>query len=76
MTIRTILISSTMMVISTIAFAQSGAPDEQTACRSDVRRFCHKLTEADGTNAFLQCLQAHRDQLKSPCRAVLESHGV
>jgi hypothetical protein len=76
MTLRTILISTTMTVFSTIALAQSGPPEEQAACRADVRRFCHKLTEADGTNAFLQCLQAHRERLASPCRAVLESHGV
>ncbi len=74
--IRTILLSAAMIGLSTIAIAQSGTPDEQAACRPDVRRFCYKVKEADGTNAFLQCLQEHRAKLSPPCRAVLESHGV
>jgi uncharacterized low-complexity protein len=75
MMFRAILISAILMSVSTVAIAQSGSPEEQTACRADVRRFCHKLKESEGSSAFVQCLQAHRDRLSARCRAVLESHG-
>jgi uncharacterized low-complexity protein len=75
MTFRAILISAILMGVSTAAIAQMGSPQEQTACRADVRRFCHKLKETEGSNAFVQCLQGHRDKLSARCRAVLESHG-
>ena len=76
MTIRTILISGLLTSLTTIAFAQSGTPEEQAACRPDVRRFCYKLKEDAGSTAFLECLQAHRARLSKPCLHVLESHGV
>jgi uncharacterized low-complexity protein len=75
MTIRTILISAILTGVSAVALAQSGSPEEQTACRADVRRFCHKLKESEGSSAFVQCLQGHRDKLSARCRAVLEGHG-
>jgi hypothetical protein len=58
------------------AYAASGTPDQQDACRGDVRRFCHQIHEDAGDNAFLACLQAHRPQLSVKCRTMLESHGV
>lgn len=74
--IRTLVLSAAMIGLSTIAIAQSGTPDEQAACRPDVRRFCYKVKEAEGPSAFLQCLQEHRAKLSAACRAVLEGHGV
>jgi hypothetical protein len=59
--------------VSSTAFAQQGTAEEQAACRPDVRRFCHAIKE--GGN-FLGCLQQHRDKLRRPCRAMLESHGL
>ena len=76
MTIRMLLIGAAMMSLSSTALAQSGSADEETACRSDVRRFCYKVKQEDGSNAYLQCLQAHRARLTERCRAVLESHGA
>ncbi len=76
MTVRQISIAAALLVLSSSAMAQSGTPEEQAACRPDVRRFCYKVKESDGTNAFLQCLQEHRVKLSARCRAVLEGHGM
>ena len=75
MMIRAILISVAILSVCSTAFAQSGSPDEQEACRPDVRKFCHKIKMADGNAAFLECLKANRDKLSKPCRAALESNG-
>jgi Cysteine rich repeat len=76
MSIRQISLAVALLVVSSGATAQSGSPEEQAACRPDVRRFCYKIKENEGSNAFLQCLQEHRARLSPRCRAVLESHGV
>ena len=76
MSVRALLVSAALIGASSIAMAQSGTPEEQAACRPDVRRFCYKVQESDGSNAYLECLQQHRARLTSRCRAVLESHGV
>ena len=76
MTLRSILMSSLLSTLATVALAQSGTPEEDAACRADARKFCSKVTEAEGSNAFLQCLQAHRTRLTKRCLAVLEKHGV
>jgi hypothetical protein len=73
---RAILVSTAMIGLTSVATAQSGTPEEQAACRVDVRKFCYKVKEAEGTNAYLQCLQEHRAKLSASCRAVLENHGV
>ena len=66
-----------LMMTSTQAFAgmMEGTPQEQAACRPDVRRFCHGLGAGASGGDFLGCLQAHRVRLRPVCRAVLESHG-
>ena len=55
-------------------FEAQGTPEEQAACRPDVRRFCHAIKPGDGNASFLTCLQEHREKLSSACRAVLESY--
>jgi len=76
MSVRQISLAAALLVLSSSAMAQSGSPEEQAACRPDVRRFCYKIKESEGPNPFLQCLQEHRAKLSARCRAVLESHGV
>ena len=76
MSMRTLLMSAALISLSSAAMAQMGTSEEQAACRPDVRRFCYKVRESDGSNAYLQCLQQHRDRLSQRCRAVLEGHGV
>ncbi len=59
-----------------LAQAASGTPEQQAACRPDVRRYCHKIPQNAGDNAFMSCLQEHRARLSAPCRSVLESNGM
>jgi Cysteine rich repeat len=76
MSIRRMSFAAALLVLSSSAMAQSGSPEEQAACRPDVRRFCYRIQESARSGAFLQCLQEHRAKLTSRCRSVLESHGV
>jgi hypothetical protein len=70
-----LLLSAAFVALSSVAFAESGTPQEQAACRPDVRRFCHTVKEQDGDDAFLACLELHRDGLSEACRNVLKDHG-
>jgi len=54
----------------------SGTPEEQAACRRDVRKFCRHIKAGAGDGAFLHCLQEHRAKLSKACGNVLKSHGV
>jgi hypothetical protein len=69
------LLSAALFAVSSLAFAQSGTPEEQAACRPDVRRFCHMLKEQDGDQAYLRCLESHRDDLSAACKKVLADHN-
>ena len=76
MTILKTLISVVLLGASSMAFAQdSGTPEQRAACAPDVRRFCHKLKESDGSDAFLQCFELHRDDLTKRCSDMLKSYG-
>jgi Cysteine rich repeat len=76
MSVRILLVLAAFLSANSVAFAQSGTTAERAACRPDVRRFCYRVPESGGSNAYLQCLQEHRERLSERCRAVLESHGV
>jgi hypothetical protein len=76
MSVRILLVLAALIGANSIAMAQSGTPEEQAACRPDVRRFCYRVQQSEGPMAYLQCLQEHRERLSARCRAVLESHGV
>jgi hypothetical protein len=75
MFIRQILTTLFAVGISSTAMANSGTPEEQAACRPDVRRFCAKLPAKAPDGDFLACLQTHREKLTPKCLAVLTSHG-
>jgi len=75
MMISRLLLSTVFVGVSSLALAESGTPKEQDACRPDVRRFCHMIKEQDGDEAFLGCLELHRDELSAACRNVLQDHG-
>ena len=74
---RRILLTLALTAVSSMAFAESGTPEEQAACRPDVRKFCAKTPPADtDTNTYyLTCLETHRDQLSIKCLNVLMDHG-
>jgi hypothetical protein len=73
--ISKLLLSAAFVGVSSLALAQSGTPKEQDACRPDVRRFCHTIKEQEGNQAFLGCLEMHRDDLSQACKDVLKDHG-
>jgi hypothetical protein len=75
MTIVSILISAVILGVSSMAFADSGTPEQKAACRTDVRKFCHNLKESDGDDAYLQCFELHRDDLSKSCSDMLKSYG-
>ncbi len=74
MLIRTLVLTTALIAASSAAIAQQGTPQEEAACRPDVRHFCHGKMGADN-GTILACLQEHRAKLRRVCREVLESHG-
>jgi hypothetical protein len=76
MLMRGMLMTAMILWVSSMALAQSsGTPELRAACGPDVRKFCHKIKEADGDNAYLQCLEANRHSLSERCITILKSHG-
>lgn len=72
---RSIAALALCVMFPTLGWAQmqqTSTPEEQAACRPDVRRFCHKVM---GSDAIADCLKAHRERLGKACLAVLVSHG-
>jgi len=75
---RYILPVSALVCLATVASAESsqmGTPEQRAACGPDVRRFCHQLKEADGADAYLQCLELNRSKLSARCIALLQNYG-
>ena len=71
--IRKLALVAILIGAATAAFAQQGSPDEQTACRRDVRKFCHNKEVGEIAGCLLS--QPRKD-LSSTCRALLKSKGV
>jgi hypothetical protein len=57
------------------ALAQTGTPQERSACSRDAQRFCRQQM-SEGDNAVQQCLQQHRAQLSRICRKAFQEHGM
>ena len=57
------------------ARAQSGTPQERSACSRDASRLCRDQM-AEGDNAVQQCLQQHRERLSRACRKAFQDHGM
>jgi cysteine rich repeat protein len=73
---RVVLLAISILVLGCCnAKAQSGTPQERSACSRDASRLCRKQM-ADGDGAVQQCLQQHRDQLGHACRKVFQDHGM
>jgi len=72
---RAALLTMIFLTTSSMASAESGTPQEQDACRPDVRRFCAKVDPNGGDDAFLACLEINRNSLTPKCLAVLVDHG-
>jgi hypothetical protein len=69
-----VLCAAVALLASAPAYAVSGTPEEQAACRPDVARHC-KSVKSEDDEAFVQCLVSHAPQLSQRCRKVLEAHG-
>ena len=74
MIMRTLLVLAAIAGVPEMASAASRVANE-AACRPDVRRFCNKVAEGAGDNAFLSCLKLHRSQLSSRCLRVLDENA-
>lgn len=73
--LRSILAVAVVVVSSSVAFAQSGAPDDRQSCARDANRLCRQQI-ADGDGAVQQCLMQNRSKLGQSCRKVFEKHGL
>jgi len=74
--IRKLMVATALIIAASATTAQAGGtPEEDAACRPDVRRFCHSVPRGSADGVFLACLQEHREKLSRACRKVLESHG-
>jgi hypothetical protein len=66
---------SALVLDSSMAYAQKGTPEEQSACSRDASRLCRKQM-AEGDYAVQQCLQSNRERLGRSCRRVFQAHGM
>ena len=74
--IRKLVLAGVLALTAMGTVAQAGGtPEEEAACRPDVRRFCHAIPAGSPDGVFLACLQDHRAKLRKACLHVLESHG-
>ena len=73
------IVSLSMMFalgLSSATFAATaGTEEQQAACRPDVRKFCYKLKESDGDDAYMRCLELNRSALSQPCSDMLKNYG-
>ena len=73
--IHTLTLALALSTISAAAaFAYSGTPEEQVACRHDVVRHCRSVAQ-ENQFVILACLQSNRPRLSVACRTVLQNHG-
>jgi hypothetical protein len=71
------VVAFTLALMSLTGAAQAGGtPDQEAACKPDVRKFCHRLPPNSSDGEYLSCLQANRPRLSEACRKMLESNGV
>lgn len=73
---RKVVMALAFASVSSIATAQMGTPEEQAACRPDVRKFCYKIPRSAGIKAFQNCLVSNRNVLSPKCKSVLTTHKV
>ena len=73
-----VLAALTTALASTVVHAATleGTPQEQAACRPDVRKFCHGIKSGASNSVYLSCLQANRKKLSNACLTVLKNHGA
>jgi hypothetical protein len=61
-------------ILSAPAFAQSGTPAEQRACRHDVTRYCRAVMH-ESEARVTGCLVLNAANISKACQQVLRAHG-
>jgi hypothetical protein len=74
MIFRRALLTLVFAVASSMAMAQMGAPEEEAACRHDVRKFCYRIPQSAGNKALQDCLLSNRNILSPRCQQFLTAH--
>ena len=69
------LLALVFVGVSSMAMAQ-GTPEEQAACRPDVRKFCYKIPQSAGNNAFQDCLMSNRNIISPKYQQALMAHKM
>jgi hypothetical protein len=72
---RVLMVCTLVLAVSATECLAQGTPQEQAACRPDVRKFCRDVKSDGGSDAFLACLKANLTKLSKACRDVLQSRG-
>jgi Cysteine rich repeat len=74
-----LVLALTLAALPAVAFAQGGGapghlgtPEQQRACRPDVKRFCPEV-QSQGDYAIADCLKMNERRLSSACRRVMEA---
>jgi len=74
MILRRALFTLIFASVSSIAIAQMSTNDEAAACRPDVRKYCYKIPQNAGNQAFQACLESNIQVLSQKCKQVLMGH--
>src|ERR1700678_4111122 len=71
MVFRKALLALTFAFVPPLAIADTGTPEQQAACRPDVRKFCSKLALGSPDRAYQDCLEMNRDKVSAKCQRAL-----
>jgi hypothetical protein len=63
-----------LLLMTSAASAQQGAPRQDPGCARDVARHCRSAMN-DGDSVILACLKEHRAKLSKSCAKVLTDNG-
>lgn len=63
-----------IVVVGTVASAQTSAERRNSGCARDVARYCRSKM-GDDDMAVLACLKEHRARLSKTCAKTLAEHG-
>ena len=72
---RVVLAISVLILGCCDVLAQTGTPQERSACSRDASRLCRQYLN-DGDSAIQQCLQQHRAQLSRTCLKAFQDHEM
>ena len=71
MVFRKALLAVAFVLVPSLAIAETGTPEQQAACRPDVRKFCSKLAPGSPDRAYEDCLEMNRAKLSAKCQRAL-----